>query len=87
VQQNHPLGITKTHYCLLLQETDDLIAAQSCIDQETLRRFDDECTAKREYKLRMCEIVIAAGTRSDSASSCLADKSFVGNVVLNDGIQ
>ncbi|MEO4045844.1 hypothetical protein AAFN46_01980 [Pseudomonas sp. CAU 1711] len=73
-------------YCLFVSATDDLIAAQPCIDKEQSRAFLDSCSAKRHYKRLLCEANIEAGVRSDSVDSCIADPAFSGKVVSRSGV-
>ena len=73
-------------YCLFTSATDDLIAAQPCIDREHSRAFPDACTAKRHYKRLLCAAHMDAGIRTDAVDACVADREFSGRVVREDGI-
>lgn len=72
-------------YCLFVSETDDLVAAQSCIDEQP-RDFADECSGKRHYKRLRCELIVAAGYRSGTTEACIRDVDAVGSVVKRDGL-
>src|SRR5436190_1643482 len=37
-------------YCLAAVQTDDLVAAQPCMDHERKRHHGEECATRREYK-------------------------------------
>lgn len=76
----------QTDFCLLAESTDDLIAVQSCIEREQARTFENECDGMRHYKLRMCQIVIAAGSRQGTVETCVSDANFSGRVVADDGV-
>ena len=80
----------KTHwiadYCMSKLETDDEIAASSCIGKELKRKFRSDCAAKLHYKRAMCGLVIDGKQRGDNLESCVADKSFVGTTVRNRGV-
>lgn len=73
-------------YCLFAIGTDDLIAAQPCIDEQP-RDFADECAGKRHYKRLRCELVVSAGHRAGgTVEACVADPDALGSVVRNDGL-
>lgn len=73
-------------YCLFRSETDDVIAAQPCMDREDRRRFRNECARKRHYKHRLCELQVAAGLREGSVDQCVRDPEFSGKAVREDGL-
>lgn len=73
-------------YCLLKIETDDLIAAQDCMDAESKNAFSSECEQKRYYKKLMCHLSITKGVYVGTEQSCIDDPSFMGNVVRNNGL-
>ena len=73
-------------YCLAASQTDDLVAAQPCIDFERRRRHGDECAARRHYKQDWCRLVTRGGARQQSLAECIADPEASGPVVKNDGI-
>ncbi|WP_190285766.1 hypothetical protein [Montanilutibacter psychrotolerans] len=73
-------------YCLFRSETDDVIAAQPCMDREGTRRFSSECARKRHYKHRLCELQVGAGVREGSIEQCVRDPEFSGRAVRNDGV-
>lgn len=73
-------------YCLHQVGTDDLVAIQPCLDNESARAFKNACVAKAYYKKKLCEAVIASGFYTGSVEVCIADPEFAGNVVLHDGL-
>lgn len=73
-------------YCLFVSETDDLIAAQPCMDRETARVFRNACTAKGHYKQQLCKATIDAGLRSGTVAACVADPGFAGKAVRQNGL-
>ena len=81
---------TKIHwvadYCMSKLETDDEIAASSCINVELARVFMSDCEAKFYYKKTMCQLAISRKHRQDNIKSCLADKEFKGSTVRNGGV-
>ena len=85
-----PVAGTKTHwmvdYCMSTLETDDEIAASSCISAELARTFAGDCEAKVYYKKAMCQRTISLRQRPDDIDHCLADKSFMGSTVRNGGV-
>lgn len=81
---------TKIHwvadYCMSKLETDDEIAASSCIGEEVKRAFMTDCAAKLHYKRMMCALAISRNQRQDDIDSCLADNDFVGATVRKGGV-
>lgn len=73
-------------YCMAQLETDDEIAAGTCIGDELKRVFADDCAAKRHYKRAMCERAIALRDRRGGLDNCLADRKFVGATVRRGGV-
>jgi len=67
-------------------ETDDEIAASSCINAEAAKAFTSDCGAKVYYKKTMCQQAISLKQRPDDINNCLADKSFMGSTVRNGGV-
>lgn len=65
-------------YCMLVTQTDDLVAAQPCIDREARRRHGEECALRREYKREWCRGVIANGSLERSYAECIADPALAG---------
>lgn len=75
-------------YCMFKEETDDLIAASSCMELERERNSEsDECAAKLRYKARLCGLHIARGSREGTMEDCVNDPGFSGDIVRNDGAQ
>lgn len=85
-----PIAGTKIHwiadYCMSKLETDDEIAASSCIGVEAAIEFTNDCVAKLYYKRTMCQSAISRKQRQDDIKSCLADKEFTGSTVRNGGV-
>ncbi|MDZ4251848.1 MAG: hypothetical protein U1A72_04655 [Sulfuritalea sp.] len=73
-------------YCMAQLETDDEIAASTCIGDELERAFADGCAAKLHYKRAMCERAIALRYRQGEVDDCLADREFVGATVRRGGV-
>lgn len=72
-------------YCMLTLETDDEIAASSCIAQQDRRRFASACENKRHYKRRMCEILVKGGSHR-SVLACTQDPAVKGRTVKHGGV-
>ena len=85
-----PVAGTKIHwiadYCMSKLETDDEIAASTCIGKEAARAFTNDCVAKLYYKKTMCRLAISRKQRQDDIDSCLADKESSGSTVRNGGV-
>lgn len=85
-----PVGGMKIHwiadYCMSILETDDEIAAGSCIGAEIKRTFKNDCAAKLYYKKAMCRNAISREQRQDGIDRCIADKEFTGSTVRNRGV-
>ncbi|HEY0885186.1 MAG TPA: hypothetical protein VGE20_07890 [Ramlibacter sp.] len=73
-------------YCMLTLETDDEIAASSCIEQEGKRRFRSACASNTYFKKRMCEVMVRSGTRGGTVDQCARDASFRGRTVERGGV-
>lgn len=73
-------------YCMSKLETDDEIAASSCIDEELTRAFKSDCVAKIYYKNALCRLSISRKLRPDGIKNCLADRTFLGPTVRNGGV-
>ena len=73
-------------YCMAKLETDDEIAASSCIGLEAARVFTSDCAAKLYYKKTMCQLAISRKQRQDDIDRCLADSEFRGATVRNGGV-
>ena len=85
-----PVAGTKIHwmadYCMSKLETDDEIAASSCINVEAAKVFASDCVAKVYYKKAMCRRAISRKQRQDKINECIADKAFMGSTVRNGGV-
>jgi len=73
-------------YCLAAEHTDDLVAAQPCIDFERGRSHGDECAARRHYKQDWCRLVTRQGVRQQTLAACIADPEASGPVVKENGL-
>lgn len=72
-------------FCLFESETDDIIAAQPCMDRESLAHSKDGCTKKQHYKLALCKLLVERGVRAGSVEGCVNDPSFSGPTVRSGG--
>ncbi|MCL2021072.1 MAG: hypothetical protein FWG81_02975 [Betaproteobacteria bacterium] len=72
-------------YCMGQVGTDDIIAAQPCLEKEWKRIFRSACTAKLHYKRRMCEQSIRR-SGAGSVEECVKDPLFQGFAVRNGGV-
>lgn len=72
-------------YCLYKEQTDDLVAAGPCIDEEQAKsdRADD-CATKLHYKTELCALHISDRSRDGPLADCVGDKTFSGNTVHDD---
>ena len=73
-------------YCLAATQTDDLVAAQPCIDHERRRSHGEECAARRHYKQDWCRLVVHNGGSGQSFAECIADPEASGAVVKGNGL-
>jgi hypothetical protein len=74
-------------YCLARTETDDLIAAGPCIDEETASLDGTTaCAVKTRYKARLCRLLVGSGARSGTVAACASDPSFSGNIVRDNAV-
>ena len=74
-------------YCVATLQTDDEIPANYCIREEQEIKYPDECSAKRFYKRRLCELAVEQRTRKGNVDDCMADRSFMGRAVARGGSQ
>ena len=72
-------------YCLYETGTDDIIAAQPCMDRESRISFRDICAEKKHYKEKLCRRMVASGSRPGSVDDCMKDLKFSGPTVRNGG--
>jgi hypothetical protein len=72
-------------YCLAAMQTDDLVAAQPCLDHERRRRNGEECATRRHYKQDWCRVMVHNGALAESMAQCLADPEASGPTVKSDG--
>lgn len=68
-------------YCLLATQTDDLVAAQPCMDRESHTRYGEECARRRHFKRAWCQGVVANGSLRRSLAECIADPEQGGAIV------
>ena len=73
----------RADYCLARSETDDIIAAQPCLDRESKILFRSDCTAKLHYKREMCKL--SNGSSIKMIDACVRDPDFQGLIVRNHG--
>jgi hypothetical protein len=74
----------RADYCMSKVGTDDIIAAQPCLEKEWKRRVRSACSAKLHYKREMCKLSVSNGV-ADSVQACMQDPRFQGLVVRNGG--
>ena len=68
-------------YCLAATQTDDLIAAEPCLEHERRRQHGEECATRRHYKQDWCRLVVRSGGRQQSFAECIADPDAYGGIV------
>ena len=74
-------------FCLAVTETDDLIAAEPCLEHERRRpRRSEECALRRYYKQEWCREVVGHGGLPMSLAECIADPSQAGPTVKGAGL-
>jgi hypothetical protein len=73
-------------YCMSKLQTDDEIAAGSCINTESDKRFRSECAAKLHYKRALCQLALELEARPGQIEQCVSDAGFVGSTVRNKGV-
>jgi len=73
-------------YCMLAMETDDLIAAEPCLEHERKRRHGEECAARRHYKQDWCRLLVRNGATAQSFVECIADPEAAGKIVKGGGL-
>ena len=74
-------------YCLAAMQTDDLVAAQPCLDHERRRHLGEECAARRHYKQDWCRLMVRNGASGQSFAQCLADPEASGAIVKGGGLE
>src|SRR5687767_7128390 len=45
-------------YCMIETQTDDLIAAEPCMERESRRRHGEECARRRHFKREWCQRLV-----------------------------
>ncbi|MBH9551895.1 hypothetical protein [Inhella gelatinilytica] len=82
-----PVGGKMEHwradFCMWKVGTDDIIAAQPCLEREEKVSFRSSCTAKQHYKRKICGLNVLNG--GPSIEKCMADPGFMGPTVRNGG--
>jgi hypothetical protein len=68
-------------YCLAAVQTDDIVAAQPCLEHEQRRRLGEECAARRHYKQDWCRLLVRSHAREQTLAQCLADPEAAGPTV------
>ena len=68
-------------YCMMETQTDDIIAAQPCMDRESSTRRGEECARRRFYKREWCRGLVANGAMQRSYAECIADPELAGPTV------
>ena len=71
-------------YCMSLIGTDDVIAAQPCLEKEWKKVFQSTCAGKIHYKRLMCERSVKLN-KTGSVKECVKDGAFQGPTVRNGG--
>ena len=74
-------GQWQADYCLAAMQTDDVVAAQPCIDHERQRHHGEECATRREYKQDWCRMLVRNGATTQSLAQCIADPEASGAIV------
>jgi len=74
----------RADYCMSQVGTDDVLAAQACLEKEQTRLFRSSCTAKLHYKREMCELSVRSSGKG-SVEACVKDPLFRGHTVRNAG--
>ena len=70
-----------------MTETDDLIAAEPCLQHERRRpRRTEECALRRYYKQEWCREVTKPGRLPVSFAECIADPDQRGMIVRGAGL-
>jgi hypothetical protein len=72
-------------YCLAAMQTDDITAAQPCVDHERQRHKGEECAARRHYKQDWCRVLVHNRSIDKSLAECLADPEASGPTVKSGG--
>ena len=72
-------------YCLAALQTDDITAAQPCLDHERQRHKGEECAARRHYKQDWCRVLVHNRSIDKSLAECLADPEASGPTVKSGG--
>jgi hypothetical protein len=68
-------------YCLAESQSDDLLAAQACMDRESHTRHGEECARRRHFKREWCRKLVDGGAMSGSFAECIADPERTGAIV------
>ena len=71
----------RADYCLAAMETDDVVAAEPCIEHERQRHHGEECAARRQYKQDWCRLVVRNGALATSYAECIANPELSGPTV------
>ena len=74
-------------YCMVETQTDDLIAAQPCMDRESQSRHGEECARRRYFKRAWCQAVVHTGVLPRSVAECIADPDQSGALVKGEALE
>lgn len=74
-------------YCMLETQSDDLIAAQPCMDREAQTRHGEECARRRYFKRAWCRGVVHNGTLGRSVAECIGDPGQSSAILKGGEIQ
>jgi hypothetical protein len=67
-------------------ESDDIIAADPCMQEDSKVSYRNGCEARQHYKREMCRMAIRRGSERRSLEQCFRDPLFMGSTVANDGV-
>jgi hypothetical protein len=68
-------------YCMMAMQTDDLIAADRCMDIESRTYHGEECARRRYFKQEWCRGVVDNGSLPRTLAECIADPEAGGHTV------
>ncbi len=67
-------------------QTDDIIAADSCMNEGLIAGQGGDCERKTLLKQKMCEMAVEAGSEKGSVGQCAQNPDLMGNTVRNGGV-
>ena len=71
-------------YCMAATQTDDIVAAEPCLEHERRRHHGEECATRRHYKQDWCRLV--ARNSGSTMAECIADPDAAGPTVKGGGL-